>query len=127
MMKNTLFALAIAVLPLLAAAQQPTIWRCGSSYTASPCAAGRALEAEAVRPAADVQAARHNALLEQRLAERLRSERLQDEAAARHSGLAGFRTTPPGPKPASKLRKPQSTEADGTWRAAAPASRRARG
>lgn len=128
---KTMFVLAVAALPLLAAAQNQTIWRCGpdgSSYSATPCSDGRALEAQRSRPDADVQAARRSAVREQHLADQMRKQRLRAEGQPR--ALAGFRTTPPGAgtnASTTKPRKQRPPEAAGTWRATAPVSRRTKG
>ncbi len=62
----------------------PTIWRCGgavASYSTTPCAAGRAIEVDAPRPAADVAAAFARASAEQqRHAAAIAEQRRRDAA-----------------------------------------------
>ena len=139
-MKHRLVLLALVGLPLLTNAQ--AIWRCGPdgrSFSDTPCPEGRALPVADTRPSEDVAEARARADRDIRLADKLRRERLREEAAQRGSGLAALgpvaadaRVTPrrqelrqaPRAKPA--VRRP-GPEADGTFRAVAPASRRAKG
>jgi hypothetical protein len=127
-------ALAAALLCACAAgqAQVRTVWRCGpdgSSYSDSGCADGRPV-AVAVdpRPAGDVAVARSAAARDRALALALVAERHEREHEWRShgSGLTGIK-----PAPAPELRLARRTAkgtlrrpaADGTWRAAAPASR----
>ena len=138
-MKHALFLLAVASLPVLAQAQgQPqTIWRCGAdgrSFSDTPCVEGRAVASTDIRPRDDVTAAQALADREKRLAEKMRFERLREEAAQRGNGLA---TLGPAPSPkrsgsATKAKPPRAVHpldpaADGTWRAVAPASRHGKG
>ena len=134
-MKSMLANLAL-LLPLMAAAQAPTIWRCGAdgrSYSDQPCAQGQALELPAARPAADVRAAHELAARDRRLADDLMRERLQREAATRGSGLGGFPAQTAAVKPAAKAvathkRRQAKPAADADiWQAAAPAFRRKKG
>ena len=130
---KTLLTLVMFALPLVAAAQTQTVWRCGAdgrSYSDTPCAEGKALQPAAPRPVADVRAAHEAAAREQQLADQMRQGRLRDEAVARQGGPAGFRTTPPGvaaDQQSAQFKKKPPPEAAGTWRAAGPASRRAKG
>lgn len=132
-MKTTTLALVLLALPLPVLAQGQTIWRCGadgSSYSATPCAEGRAIEPLASPSPGERAAARQVALADERLAARMRSDRLRSEAASQRTALAGFQTTQPGAAVKSwstKARKHRHPEAAGTWRAAAPSSRRAKG
>ena len=145
-MKYAFALLALAALPLLASAQ--TVWRCGPdgrSFSDTPCVEGRALTVAEPRPAEDVAEARVLAEREKRLAERMRRERLQEEAAQRGNGLASLgptadsrRETRADPKwvkaqtraPAAKQQpslRQTAPSADETWRAVDPASRRTKG
>ncbi len=132
-MKTTITALILA-LPLLAAAQQQTVWRCGAdgrSYSDVPCEAGRPLAVADSRPAADVQAARERAAQERLAADTLLRERLQREAAARSMGLPADRPVaavkPAARLPAKAHRPSARPAAAGTFRAVAPASPRKKG
>jgi hypothetical protein len=123
--------IAAALLAAQAAGAQ-TIWRCGNSYSTTPCAGGSTVQAQEPRPAEDVQAAQGVADRERQLADRLRAEREQRESAV-SGGLAGIRDhrqakaeTKPLRKP-QKLKKQHPPEDAGTWRATVPASPRARG
>lgn len=138
-----LLLLLLMALPAWAAAQ--TVWRCGPegrSFSDTPCADGQALAlalADA-RPSQDVAAARALADREMRLADKLRRERLREEAAQRGNGLAalgpvsveaaGVKPPRRGLKQAPRaLPKPlrPAPAADETFRAVGPASRRAKG
>lgn len=139
---NKLLSALMLSLPLLAGAQE--VWRCGPdgrSFADVPCADGRRVDvAQAERPLADVQAARAEAARDKSRAAALRQERLAQEAAQRGTGAAAgigpqAAAHPPALRPGAKaarsmLRSKQRQLApaeDGTWRAVAPASRRAKG
>ena len=128
---------ATLCLPLMLAgmAQAQSVWRCGSdgsAYTDVPCPQGRAVELAQARPEADLLGAQDVARRESALAARLRHERQLREAQvpAGAAGIRGVRPAEPaGLKPKS-LQRPQGKRRladDGTWRAIAPASRRAPG
>ncbi len=130
-MKRLMLTLALCTLPALASAQ--TVWRCGPdgrSFSDTPCNEGRALPPTETRPAADVAAAQARADREIRLAEKLRRERLVEEAAQRGSGLAAL-----GPVAAATQRpdtsaarlKRQQAEAKARHSALRPAGPAARG
>jgi hypothetical protein len=135
-MKSMITALILA-LPLLAAAQSASVWRCdadGRSYSDTPCPAGRQLAMVAERPAADVQAAQARAQHERQAADRLLNERLQRETAAQRMFSTMPATTPTATavKPAAKSvaqrkRKSAPPAGGGTFRAVAPASPRKKG
>lgn len=129
--------LLIAVLTLPATAQ--TVWRCGPGvYGDRPCAEGR--EIDVADPRSDEQRL-HAALVAQRgqrLAEELRAERLARHAQAvpvPATAAAAFKRPPDRaaaksptkdrPKSRKASKRPPDA-ADGTWRAAAPVSRRAK-
>lgn len=150
----------IAALGLLlgaAAASSPlqaqTVWRCGAdgrSFGDRPCADGQRLQMAALadaRSATEVLAAREVAARQQRLAEALRQERLQREAAPpahvnvhavanrRHGAETvkpKWETGPQAKREPSTRQQRQSQQpphqrppaADGIWRAVAPASPR---
>jgi len=125
--------LAAAALALAAAAQAQSIWRCGNSYSESPCPGGSTVAAVDDRPAADIEAAQRVAEREQHLAAQLRAERAQREGPP-GSGLAGIRDHRAAKATSARpLRKPQvlklqkRPEDPGTWPAAVPSSRRGRG
>jgi hypothetical protein len=132
-MKSMLAAVILA-LPLWAAAQSPTVWRCGAdgrSYGDVPCDQGRQLALAGSRPAADVQAARERAAQEQRSADGLLKERLQREAAVRSMGVAAdrpaARVKPAAKTPAQAKRPSARPEEAGIFRAVAPGSPRKKG
>lgn len=124
-------------LPSLAWAQSQTVWRCGPDgrvFSDAPCADGRQVATVDPRPTADVQAAREMAQREQRLADKLRDERVQREAIAPGAGLAGIGALkeklvkPQAMKTPNKRHRVQKHSADEeTWPAVVPASRQRRG
>ena len=84
------------VLPLLAtAAVAQPVYRCGSSYTQTPCAAGGRI-VDAADPRSEGQ--RAEALLlaadDRRLAAEMRRDRLAEQAAARPAGAASLGGAP---------------------------------
>jgi hypothetical protein len=134
--------LLLLALPAWAAAQ--TVWRCGPegrSFSDTPCADGQALALADARPSQDLAAARALANRELRLAEKLRRERLREEAAQRGNGLAalgpssaeaGGGLKPPRQglrqEPRAQAKPPRpAPAADETFRAVGPASRRVKG
>jgi hypothetical protein len=145
-MKKSLCALLLLAAPLLALAQTEaqTVWRCGAdgrSYSAVPCAEGRALSVSGARPTHEVQSAQRVAERERQLAERMQSERVQRDAVAPGTGLIGIYDRKPRLQSALDLRPPQGQKRskkkhhhlakqpadDGTFRATAPVSRPKRG
>jgi hypothetical protein len=138
LLATTLAALA---LPLGAAAQGQTVWRCGAdgrNYSATPCTDGHMVAGADARPAADVKAAQDVAQRERQLGQRLAQERQQrDVAAGPNAGLAGIgsrsaqavkpATAPKRPLQTAKHPKVSLPEADGIWQAVAPVSRRKKG
>jgi len=136
-MKHGIVLLALAALPVWAQAQAQSIWRCGSdgrSFSDTPCGEGRVVMSADTRPRDDVAAAQAMADREKRLAERLRLDRLREEAAQRGNGLAALgpqsslKRAAPATKPQPlRAQRPPDPAAGGTWRAVAPASRRGKG
>jgi hypothetical protein len=135
-MKTMTLVLVLLALPLHGFAQGQSIWRCGAdgrSYSATPCPEGRALQTDPSPSAGELAEARRIARIDERLAAQMRTDRLRNEAASQRVALAGFQTTMPGPAvkagsaKAAKTAKHHRPEAAGTWRAAGPSSRRAKG
>ncbi len=123
-------------LPTSALAQAQQLWRCGPdgrAYSDIPCAEGHVVASVDSRPAADVQAARERAQREQRLADRLREERVRRETIAPGAGLAGIGPVQERLKPLAKpvphkRHRVQKRSADeDTWPAIVPAPRQRRG
>jgi hypothetical protein len=145
-MKSLCTLLMLLAAPMFAFAQADTqtVWRCGAdgrSYSAVPCAEGRALSVGGARPTHEVQAAQLAAEREKQLAERLQSERAQRDAVAPGTGLIGIYDRKPKLQSALDVRSPPIQKrskkkhhhlakqpADGgTFRATAPVSPRKRG
>ncbi len=132
-----MFAVLIVTLALPPAAAAQGVWRCGAdgrSYSSTPCANGQQLESIDPRPAADLTQAQQRAAQERKTADALTRERLALEAAQRGNGLGGITAARPlAVKPAASRAQPRAkkhhrpAEDDGTWRAVAPSSRRAKG
>jgi hypothetical protein len=132
-LRITLVLLA-ACLPASALAQ--AVWRCGPEgrvFSDTPCSDGRLVATVDPRPATEVQAARELARREQRLAERLREERVQRETVSPGAGLAGIGPGPERIKPLAKKaqhlrhRVHKRSADEGTWPAIVPASRQKKG
>lgn len=140
-------ALPLVCLVLAASAGAATVYRCGPdgrSYSDTPCAEGRSVAVDDARSPGQVAEARRIAALDRQLADRGAAERQRREAAeaARHAAPGALTLRPPtasgstsNPKAASERpqrpprqsKKPARPAADGTFRAAAPSSRRAPG
>ncbi|MES2227153.1 MAG: hypothetical protein V4540_05235 [Pseudomonadota bacterium] len=89
-------ALLLCLMTSLASAQ--SIYRCGNSYSESPCAeGGRVVDATDTRSPAQLAEARRVAADERRFAAELRRDRLADEKALKPSGA----TSLSGPVPAT--------------------------
>lgn len=127
--------LLLTCLALPATAQ--TVWRCGAgAYADRPCADGREIDVADPRSDEQRRQATLVALRGQRLAEDLRAERLARHAQAVPLPAAATAALRPPPDRAAKSarakhppkhraaskRRPDAD--DGTWRAAAPGSRR---
>ena len=126
----------ILMLFVASTAQAQTVWRCGAdgrSYADAPCRDGRAIEATAAQPAADLSSAQDMARREKSLAAQLVHERQQRESQA-VAGAAGIHGSPRAPsavanaavrpKASSQATNKRRLEDAGTWRAVAPVSRR---
>ncbi len=131
-MKKTALLLAAALLSGGAGAQN--VWRCGSTYTDSPCPGGRTVAVADQRNTEQATAAAEAAAREERLASKLAAERTQREQDARRNG-GGLMAIGPFAKPetfrpkASKRvpahrPKQHRLEAPDTFRAAGPSSPR---
>jgi hypothetical protein len=84
-MKIHLVALALAAVafaPAARAADNPTVYRCGSTYQQAPCAGGKAIATDDSRSPAQVAAAREVAAHNRQQAEMLVRDRERQEAAA---------------------------------------------
>ena len=128
-----IITLLAAALPLLAAAQTQTVWRCGPdgrSYSDAACSGGMQLAVADAQPQADIDAARALALSDQRLAEQLRQDRAKREVQPAVRVVKAPRPVaakpPELPVHQKKHAKRRHAEAD-TWSAVAPASRRTKG
>lgn len=93
-----------------AAAPAQIIYRCGDSYSQTPCPGGRILESSDPRTAAQRVEARRAAAKDRQLAAKLEKERLAREAAAASSPASGFDTAP---KPVAAASEPVKPKAKG--------------
>jgi hypothetical protein len=107
---NAIAALLLCLMMSTLAGAQP-VYRCGSTYSQSPCpAGGRIVDATDPRSAAQRAEAQRVAANERRLAADLQRDRLADEKAARPSGVSSLSgpttsiATPAGPHPKKKRR-----------------------
>ena len=96
-MKRLVAALVLALSAGAAPAQ--LIYRCGDSYSQTPCPGGRVLESSDPRTAAQRAEARRAAARDHQLATRLQRDRLAREAIGAATRASGFATAPPA-KPA---------------------------
>ena len=140
--------LLVGCLLLAASAGAATVYRCGPdgrSYSDTPCAEGRSIAVDDARSTDQVAEARRVAALDRHLADRWTAERQRREAAdaARHAAPGALTLRPPTPSASKSTTAPQRPPrpqrasrptkqsdrpaADGTFRAAAPSSRRAPG
>lgn len=95
-------ATALLMLCLAVSANAQPVYRCGSTYSQTPCPQGRIVEATDPRTAAQRAEARRTVADERRLAAEMRRERLDDQAAAKPAGASSLSGTPATPgKPAS--------------------------
>lgn len=101
-MKTVALAAVSAALLVLAAAPAAAtpIYRCGQTYSQTPCPGGRLIDAGDPRSAAQQAEAREVAARERALAAELQRDR-QDQEAAPRAQAAGFDSRPP-PKAASQ-------------------------
>ena len=122
-------AVLASLMPLTSNAVGQPVWRCGAdgrSFSDQPCKEGTSTESLRPRPAADVQAAAERVQRDATLAESMRQDRLQREAPQ----LAAKTSRPKKPTAAAKALRPKKLkrpEADGTFRATVPGSRRKSG
>ena len=82
-MNRPLVAAALASLFISGTALAEPIYRCGNTYTATPCPQGRMVAATDVRSGAQRAEAQRVAADERRLATEMKQDRLADEAAAK--------------------------------------------
>lgn len=105
-------AMALLLCAIGASAQAPAaaVYRCGSSYSETPCPGGKPVAAEDARSAAQLQQAQDVKQREAALADQLRTERLARERAAAAQGAVGIGPTaadtakPASSKPRGKLK-----------------------
>ncbi len=134
-MKTPLLAMALlcaAAGPAMAQAAGQAVWRCGASYSDRPCPDGTVVQVSDRRSAAEQDEARAVAQRERAVAELLRAQRLERQAAAQPAvaSISASLTTG-NPASLSPQRPRRSRAAPGrhpgaereTWRAAAHASR----
>lgn len=105
---NTALMLCCAI-GTAAAAESPTIYRCGNGqYSAQPCAGGVAVDAADERTAMQRQQAEDAARREAALATRLAAERRERERQATPSRAGSLSAAAPAPPAsASRKRKPR--------------------
>ena len=125
-------ALAIAFLFSTGMAAAQTVYRCGNSYTRTPCSDGQALDIGDPRSSAQRAEAQRVAAAEKKLGDSMERDRRQAEAEARPAGPVSLGPSRPasaaGAKkahPAGKGKKHRSTsdaEARGDFVARVPGS-----
>ncbi|HEY0857696.1 MAG TPA: hypothetical protein VGE16_11595 [Albitalea sp.] len=98
-MKRCAAALALALVATLSAAAP--IYRCGQSYSQTPCPGGRVVEATDPRSAAQRAEARRVMAQERKLAAQMERDRREREGSAPTAQAAGFDSRAPAPQPAA--------------------------
>ena len=109
-LKTMLARLSAAMLLALLAGAAPAqlIYRCGDSYSQTPCPGGRVLDSSDPRTAAQRAEAKRAAIKERQLAAKLERERLANEAVAAATPASGFDTAPKPEAAASQPAKPKA-------------------
>jgi hypothetical protein len=85
---------AMALLFVVASAHAAPVYRCGNTYSQTPCPDGKIVEATDVRSAAQRAEARRVAADERRLAAQMKHDRLTEEAAIKPAGAASLSASP---------------------------------
>jgi len=91
-MKRCCLALALGVVATAAGAATTPIYRCGQTYSQTPCAGGHIIESSDPRSAAQRTEARRLAEREKALAEKMERERRAAEKAAAKATAVEART-----------------------------------
>lgn len=117
-MKRMLFSMLIVVAGAADATSNGPVYRCGNSYSQSPCANGRALDVDDTRSAQQHAQAVRVAAEERRLADRMERDRLAAEAQVRPAGAARLSAAPVvaaalAKRAAGKSKKALAAEASG--------------
>lgn len=84
-MKTWSLILAIAAMPLCAGLSAQTVYRCGSSYSQTPCPGGGAVDATDSRTPEQRKAHEASVKHEKRAGETLEKTRLKEEVAAQRA------------------------------------------
>ncbi len=88
-------ALTLSIAAVNPHAFAASVYRCGNTYSQSPCAAAQTVEVGDARSTAQQGDARRVADNERQLAADMRRERLEDQRASRSVGAASLSGTPP--------------------------------
>ena len=99
-MNRWIVALGLTMATLGAQAVQP-VYRCGSTYSQTPCPEGRVVDATDPRSAAQRAEARRIAALERRQATQMERDRREQEAAQKPAAATGFDSRSPAPAAAA--------------------------
>jgi len=87
-------AAALLIVFVSAGVDAAPVYRCGNTYSQTPCPDGKIVEATDVRSAAQRAEARRVAADEHRLAAQMKHDRLAEEAAIRPAGAASLSEAP---------------------------------
>jgi hypothetical protein len=96
---KTWIALTLTIAVVNPNALAASVYRCGNTYSQSPCAAAQTVEVGDARSAAQQNEARRLADNERQLAADMRRERLEDQRVSRSVGAASLSGQPPIAKP----------------------------
>jgi hypothetical protein len=96
---KTWIALTLTIAAVGPHASAASVYRCGNTYSQSPCAAAQTVEVGDARSTAQQTEAHRVADNERRLAADMRRERLEDQRSSRSVGAASLSGSPPIAKP----------------------------
>lgn len=114
-MKRCAAALALGLVAMLAEAAP--IYRCGQSYSQTPCPGGRVVDATDPRSAAQRAEARRALAKERQLAAQMERDRRAREAASPPAQATGFDSRAAAPEPAASQPTPKAKKKGGKAKA----------
>ncbi|CAG1013853.1 hypothetical protein BURC_00538 [Burkholderiaceae bacterium] len=115
-MKRCAAALALALAATLAAAAP--IYRCGHTYSQTPCPGGRVVDTTDPRTAAQRAEARRVMAKERKLATQMERDRREREGSAPRAEASGFDSRAAAPEPAASAPAKGKKNKSGKGRAA---------
>jgi hypothetical protein len=110
-MKRCAAALALGLFAMFA--QAAPIYRCGQTYSQTPCPGGRVVDATDPRSAAQRAEARRVLARERQLAAQMERDRRDREAASAPAQATGFDSRAAAPEPAASQPAPKAKKKGG--------------